>query len=186
MAEPNEIADPDEGIGPAALAAENASLRDRLLRALADAENTRRQCDRAMVEARDYTISDFARELLTVEDNLHRAVEAAKNHGAEGAVDTALIEGVEATERILLQIFDRFGVRKIEAAGAPFDPKMHEAVTEVADPSHPSGSVIQVLEEGYTLRDRLLRPARVVVASQRSQTQGASTSAGDEPWDPQT
>jgi molecular chaperone GrpE len=173
MAEPNEIADPDEGIGPAALAAENASLQDRLLRALADAENTRRQCDRATAEARDYAISSFARELLTVEDNLHRAIEAAKSHGADGKVDKALIEGVEATERLLGQIFERFGIRKIDAAGAPFDPQLHEAMTEVDDPFHPPGSVVQVLEDGYTIRNRLLRPARVIVASQPSQTPGA-------------
>jgi molecular chaperone GrpE len=180
MAERNDIADPDEGIGPAALAAENASLQDRLLRALADAENTRRQCDRATAEAREYAISEFARELLTVKDNLHRAIEAAKSHGVEGNVDTTLIEGVEATERILEHIFDRFGVRKIEATDALFDPQLHEAMTEMDDPSHPPGSVIRVLEDGYTIRNRLLRPARVIVASQRSQAQAASASPRDE------
>jgi molecular chaperone GrpE len=164
MAEQNNIADPDEGIGPAALAAENASLRDRLLRALADAENSRRQYDRALDEARRYANSEFARELLTVRDNLHRAIEAAEQHAREAGADATLLEGVRATERILAQTFNRFGIRAIEAQGARFDPKLHEAVQQVDDPDHPPGSVVQVLEEGYTIGDRLLRPARVVVA----------------------
>jgi molecular chaperone GrpE len=154
----------------AALATENASLRDRLLRSLADAENSRRQASRAAADARQYGISGFARELLAVADNLQRALDAAE-HPDRSVENAALIEGVRATERMLVNIFDRFGIRKIQALNAPFDPNLHEAVMEVADPSHPPGTAVSVMEDGYTIGDRLLRPARVAVAKQRSSSQ---------------
>src|SRR5215471_6723570 len=106
---------------PQALEAENASLKDRLLRALADADNTRRLAERTAEEARRYAIADFARELLTVADNLKRAIAAADSQGREGR-DASLVEGVRATERMLRAVFERFGIRKIDALGAPFDP----------------------------------------------------------------
>jgi molecular chaperone GrpE len=154
----------DERVDVAALQAENASLQDRLLRALAEAENTRRRAERAAQDARQDAISDFARELLAVADNLQRTIEAAERHGSQSPQEAALLEGVRATERQLLQVFERFGVRKIEAAGAPFDPNLHEAVMQEEDVSHPPGTVIRVLEDGYTIHGRLLRPARVVVS----------------------
>jgi molecular chaperone GrpE len=152
-----------EAVDVATLIAENASLRDRLLRALADAENTRRRAERTAEEARQYAISDFARELLTVVDNLKRTIAAAAQH-PETVEDDTLIEGVRATERLLEQTLSRFGVRKIDALGKRFDPSLHEVVMEADNASRPPGTVIRVVEDGYTIHDRLLRPARVVVA----------------------
>jgi molecular chaperone GrpE len=159
-----------EAVDVATLVAENASLRDRLLRALADAENTRRRAERAAEEAQQYAISDLARELLVVADNLRRTLEAAERDSTERAEDSALIQGVRATERLLEHVLKRFGIQKIDAVGKRFDPSLHEAVMEVNDASHPAGSVVRVLEDGYTIHDRLLRPARVAVARQGSTT----------------
>ena len=160
----NEGPAPEECADAKALAAENASLRDRILRALADAENTRRRAERTVQDMSKYAIADFARELLAVADNLQRTIAAAELEMAE---DAALLEGVRATERTLMHALERFGVRKIEALGAPFDPALHEAVMEVDDGSYPPGSVARVLEDGYMIHDRLLRAARVAVAKRR-------------------
>lgn len=151
----------------AALQAENASLRDRLLRALADAENTRRRAERSVEDARQYAVADFARELLTVADNLQRAIAAAERESSGPSSDASLLEGVRATQRMLLAVFERFGIRKIEALGAAFDPTLHEAVMELDDPAQAPGAVVQVMEDGYMIRDRLLRPARVAIAKRR-------------------
>jgi molecular chaperone GrpE len=163
----NTQSEADERADPAALAAENAALRDRLLRALAETENTRRQADRATTDARQYAIADFARELLGVSDNLQRAIAASAEHPPQTVDGAALMEGVRATERMLNQIFERFGVRRIPTEDAAFDPNLHEAVMQVSDETRPSDSVVQNLEEGYTIRDRLLRPARVVVSKRQ-------------------
>jgi molecular chaperone GrpE len=163
----------DPGAEPPAdiqeLAAENASLRDRMLRALADAENTRRRAERTAQEAGRYAVADFAREMLTIADNLQRTLAAAERSARDGGEDAALIEGVRATQRMLMQALQRFGVRKIEALGAPFDPALHEAVFEVDDDAHPPGTVVNVVEDGYTIYDRLLRPARVGVSKRRAE-----------------
>jgi len=152
-----------------ALVAENASLRDRMLRALADAENTRRRADRTAADAGRYAIADFAREILTVADNLQRTLAAAERPAFGAVGDIALIEGVRATQRMLTQALERYGVRKIEALGQPFDPALHEAVLEVEDASHPPGTVVRVMEDGYTIHDRLLRAARVAVCKRRTE-----------------
>jgi molecular chaperone GrpE len=145
------------------LASENASLRERLMRALAETENTRRQGERRAQDAQQYAITNFARELLQVVDNLRRAIEADATDAGPRKAD-GLIEGVAATERILAQILNRFGVEELNALNEPFDPMKHEAVMETAETDQPPGSVVEVLENGYKLHDRLLRPARVVVA----------------------
>jgi molecular chaperone GrpE len=170
-----------------ALQDENKSLHDRLLRALADAENVRRQADRTATEARQYGISEFARELLLIVDNLQRTVEAAEKPSAASAANTVLLEGVQATLRAFLQTLERFGVRQIDAQGKPFDPKFHEAIVMVDDPTHPPGTVTKVVEQGYTLRDRLLRPARVTVSktpddkpADKSGEKAATTTAAPE------
>ena len=151
-----------------ALQAENDSLRDRMLRALADAENTRRRAERAQREARQYAIADFARELLPVLDNLQRTVAAAERGAPASVEDAALIEGVRAIERLLRHTFEQSGIRRIEALGAPFDPSLHEAMMEEeADGEQPPGTITRVLEGGYTIHDRLLRPARVAVVRRR-------------------
>ncbi|RJF78704.1 nucleotide exchange factor GrpE [Rhodopseudomonas palustris] len=143
-------------------AQETSSERDRLLRALADAENTRRLTERRVQDARQYAIADFARELLQVADNLRRAIEAGSPD--PGAKDDSLHAGVVATDRILTQILKRFGVEVIDALNQPFDPMKHEAVMEADRSDQSPGNVVDVLETGYMLHDRLLRPARVVVA----------------------
>lgn len=147
-------------------ASENASLRERLMRALAETENTRRQGERRAQDAGQYAITNFARELLQVIDNLHRAIEASAANREGNAID-GLIEGVTATDLILTQILNRFGVEEIKALHQPFDPQKHEAVMATDKTDQPPGSVAQVLEKGYMLHDRLLRPARVVVAKPR-------------------
>jgi molecular chaperone GrpE len=155
------------------LASEIASLRERLMRALAETENTRRQGERRVQDANRYAVANFARELLPVVDNLRRAIDAG-SAGAETQNGDGLIEGVAATERILTQILNRFGIEEIDALNEPFDPKKHEAVMETDRTEQPPGSVAQVLENGYMLHDRLLRPARVVVAkSQQPSSQAA-------------
>jgi molecular chaperone GrpE len=151
----------------AALLEEKASLQDRLLRALAEAENTRRQASRTAEEARRFAIADFARELLIVIDNLQRTIDAADSQGPSTRENATLIEGVQATLRVLLQTLERFGVRGIQALGQRFDPNLHEAVMEVDDPAQAPGTVTQVMEDGYTIHGRLLRPARVVVSKRR-------------------
>jgi molecular chaperone GrpE len=169
---PDDITDRDgaasggEAADAAALQAENEQLRDRMLRALADAENARRRAERSATEARQSAVADVVRELLPVADNLQRAIAAAEQHGP--ADDAALIEGVRATERMLMGLLERFGVRKIEALGARFDPHLHEAVMEADDDDHAPATVVGVVEDGYTIGDRLLRPARVIVAKQRA------------------
>lgn len=144
-------------------AQETSAERDRLMRALADAENTRRIAERRVQDTRKYAIADFARELLQVADNLRRAIEAGSPDLA-AKNDDGLLAGVVATDRILTQILKRFGVEEIDALNRPFDPMKHEAVTETDRSDQPPGSVVNVLENGYVLHDRLLRPARVVVA----------------------
>ena len=151
----------------AVLQAENASLQDRLLRALADAETVRRRADRAAQDARNFAVADLSRELLTVVDNLRRAIAAAEDPAVDSAGSAPLLQGIKAIERSLMTMLERFGVREIEARGTPFDPLRHEAIMEVDDPGRAPGSVVDVMEEGYTIHDRLLRPAKVSVTRSR-------------------
>jgi molecular chaperone GrpE len=147
----NEGPAPEECADAETLAAENASLRDRILRALADAENTRRRAERTVHDTSKYAIADFAGELLAVPDNLQRTIAAAGRHSPERVEDAALLEGVRATERALMRAL---------ALGAPFDPAVHEAVREGDDGSYPPGSIARVLEDGYiTCRSRRRREA---------------------------
>ena len=166
---------------PAAVEAakENASLRDRLLRALAEVENTRRRAERRVADAREYGISDLAAELLSVADNLQRAVASAEDRTDQTPGDPALLDGVRATQRQLLATLGRFGVRRIEALGASFDPNLHEAMAEVHENSNPPGSVVSVLEDGYMIHERLLRPARVIVAKPRLESAPRVDAASD-------
>jgi molecular chaperone GrpE len=164
-----------EAVDPATLLAENQSLRDRLMRALAEAENTRRRTERSLDEMRQYAVADFAREMLSVVDNLRRAIDAAERRPVKSVEDAALLEGVRSTERMLMQALERFGVQKIEALGAPFDPALHEAVLEVDDPEREPGMVAQVIEDGYTIHGRLLRPVRVAVVKRRTEAAPADS-----------
>jgi molecular chaperone GrpE len=152
---------------PAAeLAREAADLKDRLLRSLAEMENLRRRTDRQIDDARVYGIANFARDTLGVADNMRRALDAVTPELRESA-DTAvkaLIEGVDLTERELLKVLEKHGIKKLEPLGNKFDPNLHQAMYEVPDPSVPAGTVAQVVQAGYTIGDRVLRPALVAVA----------------------
>lgn len=168
MAMPHHIEDEEvarEATDVATLVAENGSLRDQLLRALADAENVRRRADRAVEEARKFAVADFARELVVVVDNLQRTIDAIESQAS--AENAALLEGIRATQRIFMQTLGRFGVHPIEALGRRFDPNLHEAIMDVDDPAQPPGTVVRVVELGYTIHERLLRPARVFVTKRQ-------------------
>lgn len=151
----------------AALEAENADLKDRLLRAAAEMENLRKRTQREVGDARSYAIANFARDMLAVADNLSRAIEALPEHArrSEEAGFIALIEGVEMTARDMAGALERHGVRKINPEGERFDPNYHQAMFEVPNPEVPSQTVVQVVQTGYVIGERVLRPAMVGVAS---------------------
>lgn len=148
-----------EGGAVAVLQAELEQARDQVLRTLADLENIRKRGQREREDAARYAASAFAKDLLSVADNLRRAIEAA----SADQKGSALMQGIEATERDLLKSFEKHGIRRIDPSGAPFDPNFHEVMFEAPLPGKPDGLVFQVLEAGYVLHDRLLRPARVGV-----------------------
>ncbi len=144
---------------------ENAELKDRHLRTLAEMENLRRRTEKEVSDARAYGVTRFAQDILPFADNLRRAVEnvPAEARAADGPLKT-LVEGLEVTERDFLSRLARHGVKKLEPKGQKFDPNMHEALFEVPDPSVPNGTVVQVVEDGYSIGERCLRPAKVGVA----------------------
>ena len=156
-----------EDVDPvAALTAENAELKDRVLRTMADMENLRRRTEKELRDARQYSAASFARDMLTVCDNLRRALEAVSPEARSKADDVfkALVEGVEMTEREMLNQLEKHGVRKIDASGQKFDPNSHQAMFEVPDPQVPASTVVQVVQDGYVIGDRVLRPALVGVS----------------------
>lgn len=160
-------AEPDPFAVLTALQAENAELKDKLLRAVAEAENVRRRAEREKQDAARYGAASFARDMVQVSDNLRRAIAALKPEERDAAPATvkALIEGVEMTERQLLSTFERHGIREITPApGDRFDANLHEAMFEVPGSGQPAGTVVHVVEAGYSIGDRLLRAARVGVA----------------------
>ena len=147
-----------------ALRAERDDLKDRWMRALADAENARKRSDRDRREAENYGGSKLARDLLLVYDNLKRGLEAATDEQRE--VSAALIEGVELTMREVVNVFKKHGIEPISPeVGKRFDPQNHEAMFEAPVPGTKAGDIIQVMTEGFMLHDRLLRPAQVGVSS---------------------
>jgi molecular chaperone GrpE len=149
-----------------ALIAENASLKDKVLRTLAEMENLRRRTEKEVADAKAYGVSSFARDMLTFADNLRRALDnvpAETREGADAALK-AFVEGIELTERDFLSRLARHGVRKLEPKGQKFDPNFHEALYEAHDESIPPGAVAHVVEEGFAIGDRVLRPAKVGVA----------------------
>jgi len=162
--------------------AEVARLKDERLRALAEVENTRRRATRDRQDASQYAISSFARDLLAIADNLERALGSVTPEARQGDPQLdALMGGVEATERALKATFERYGITPIVALGALFDPHLHEAMFELPDPSVTHGTVLQVLEPGYTIHDRTLRPARVGISrgGPKPGAAGASEAAED-------
>jgi molecular chaperone GrpE len=150
-----------------ALAREAAELRDRLLRTLAEMENLRRRTDREVMDSRTYGISSFARDILAIADNMARALQTLRAELKERADPgiQALLDGVELTERELSKVLEKHGVRKFEPQPRDkFDPNLHQAMYEVQDPAVPAGTVAQVVQAGYMIGDRMLRPALVAVA----------------------
>ena len=159
-------AEPDPFKVLEALQVENAEFKDRTLRTLADMENLRRRTEREVTDAKTYGVTSFARDMLTFGDNLRRAIDAVPP-AARDAADPAIksfIEGIELTERDFLSRLSRFGVKKLEPMGKRFDPNMHEALFEIPDESVMSGTVMQVIEQGFSIGDRVLRPAKVGVS----------------------
>lgn len=147
------------------LTAETAEAKDKLLRTLADMENLRRRTEREVKDAGTYAVTKFARDMLGVADNLRRAIESAGAEARnEGSPAKALLDGVEITEKALLQALERYGVKAIEAIGAKFDPNLHQAMFEVPNPDVPNGTVVQVVQQGFVIADRVLRPALVGIA----------------------
>ncbi len=142
--------------------ADAANLKDQVLRTLADMENLRRRTEREVRDSAQYAITGFARDLLSVSDNLTRAVQSAGD--SEDAAVKAVVEGVSMTERELAKVLEKHGVKRIAAEGEKFDPHLHQAMFEVPNPELPSGTVVQELQSGYVIGDRVLRPALVGVA----------------------
>jgi len=149
-----------------ALNAENAALKDRVLRTLAEMENLRRRTEREAADARTYAVTAFARDMLNVADNLARALESVPENARTGAVDVlkSLIDGVELTARDLTTALGRHGVKKLEPQGEKFDPNFHQAIFETQDETLPSGTVTKVVQSGWTIGDRVLRPAMVGIS----------------------
>ena len=157
---------PAQAPDPAALAAEAAEFKDKFLRTLAEMENLRRRTEREVADARLYGITQFARDIVTVADNMDRALQAldAEIREKADAGVKALLDGVELTERELLKALEKHGVQKIEPQGQKFDPHRHQAMYEVPDESVPAGTVVQVVQPGYLIGERVLRPALVAVS----------------------
>lgn len=164
-----------------ALQNELNETRDKLLRAVAEAENTRRRAQKEREDAGKFAIAGFARDLLNVSDNLRRALEAVPADLVEADIRVKnLLDGIEATERELLRTFEKSGIQQINPKGETFDPNFHEVMFEAPGTGKPPGTIIEVLEVGYMLKERLLRPARVGVAKD----DGGSSTPPEPPADP--
>ncbi|WP_295882416.1 nucleotide exchange factor GrpE [uncultured Bartonella sp.] len=156
----------DEGADPvAAMQAENDELKDQVLRLAAEMENLRRRTARDVADARSYSVANFARDMLQVSDNLNRALQAIPEGAREKDSGlNALAEGVEMTERAMMAALERNGVKKIEPEGQKFDPNFHQAMFEIPNTDVPNNTVQQVVQAGYVIGDRVLRPAMVGVS----------------------
>jgi molecular chaperone GrpE len=163
--------DPEEGSAEA-LTKELAEARDRTLRTLAEMENLRKRTAREVSDARAYGITGFARDVLDIADNLQRALDAVPAETRESAdpMLKTLIEGVELTERSLLNALEKNGVKKFDPTGEKFNPNFQQAMYEVPDPSVPAGTVVQVVQAGFMIGDRVLRPALVGVSKGGAKT----------------
>jgi molecular chaperone GrpE len=148
----------------ARLSAEAAEFKDKLLRTLADMENLRRRTEREVKDARDYALTSFARDLLAVADNFERALGAAPAELKENEAAKGFIDGVDLTGRELAKVLEKHGIRKVEPHGQKFDPNLHQAMFEIPNADVPNGTVLQVLQPGFTIADRVLRPALVGVS----------------------
>jgi len=140
-----------------------SDLKDKLLREMAETENLRRRSVKEKEETAKYAVSSFAKELLSVADNFDRALDAS-NKTSDDPIVKNLIIGLEATQRQLMSIFEKFAIKKLETNGTQFDPNLHQVMMEVENPNVPSGVIVQTLQSGYTMGDRLLREALVYVS----------------------
>ncbi len=173
-APPVDLETPEDASGAAAetpeliaqLEAEKTDLKEKLLRTLADMENLRRRTEREISDARTYAVSNFARDMLNVADNFQRAIDSVPAEAREAGDPAlkALVEGVELTEREMLKTLERYGVKRLDPEGQRFDPNLHQAMFEVPNADVPSGTVVQVVQTGYVIGERVLRPALVGVA----------------------
>ncbi|USG61143.1 nucleotide exchange factor GrpE [Sneathiella marina] len=145
-------------------AAEIAELKDKILRAMAEVENMRRRASREKEDAHNYAVTKFARDMLAVSDNLRRAIDSIPAQAREQEDVKHVLAGIELTESELLNTFEKHKIKKIEAEGQKFDPNQHQAMFEVENPAVEPGTVLQVVQTGYAIADRLLRPAMVGVA----------------------
>jgi len=176
--DPSEFFDPQETAGEEesadegrdgevlALQEEVGQLKDRLLRTLAEMENLRKRSEREKAEATLYAATNFARDILSVSDNMTKALELAHAEAIKDAPEAVknLVAGVEVTNRELLNVFERHGIKRIDPKGEKFDPNLHEAMFEIPSKDHPPGTIIEVMRAGFSIGDRLLRPALVGVA----------------------
>src|SRR5213596_2313794 len=171
--------DPEEGSAEA-LAKEAADARDKMLRTLAEMENLRKRTAREVADARIYGITGFARDILDIADNLQRALDAvpAEMKATADPALKAFIEGVELTERSLLNTLEKNGVKKFDPSGEKFNPNFQQAMYEVPDPSVPQGTVVQVVQAGFMIGERVLRPALVAVSKGGAK---AAPAANNEP-----
>jgi molecular chaperone GrpE len=166
-----------------ALEAEVADLKNKLLRTLADMENLRRRTEREMADTRQYAVANFARDMLNVGDNLRRAIDAVPAEVRDGSDPalSALLEGVEVTERGLAQTLQKFGVRQMEPKGQKFDPTQHQAMFEIEDKDRPAGTIAEVVQAGYVIGERVLRPAMVGVTKGGPKQNNAKPAADTQP-----
>ena len=166
---------------PESLAREASELKDKLLRTLAEMENLRKRTEREIADVRAYGNAAFARDVLGVADNMGRALEAASGelHETTDPATKALVEGVELTARELNKVLEKHGIRKFEPQGEKFDPNIHQAMFEVPDASVPAGHVAQVMQAGYMIGERVLRPALVGVSKGQAKTAPTEPSAND-------
>jgi molecular chaperone GrpE len=164
----------------AVLEGQVAELRDRFLRAVAEGENIRKRAEKDVADARAYGITAFARDVLTVADNLARTIEHVGTEARASADPSlkALLEGVEITERDLQMILQKNGVKPINPIGEKFDPHFHQAMFEVPDSGRPHGTVVQVVQPGYAIGERVLRPAMVGVAKGAAKSTDRSAAKG--------
>lgn len=163
--------------------AETAELKDQNLRLVAEMENLRRRTQREVVDAKSFAIANFARDMLSVNDNLGRAIEAVSDEKRESGSDEfkSLLEGVELTEKSMVSTMERYGVKQLTPEGEKFDPNFHQAMFEVPNPDVPNNTVVQVVQAGFSIGDRVLRPAMVGVAKggPKLAPAGADTAPGE-------
>lgn len=172
----------------AELTKEAAELKDKLLRTLAEMENLRRRTEREIADVRAYGIANFARDVLGVADNMRRAIDAigAEVRETTDAAIKSLIDGIELTERDLLKVMEKHGIKRFDPQGEKFDPNFHQAMFELSDPNVTAGTVAQVIQAGYKIGERVLRPALVGIAKGGPKQGVSAPPAAEEPGKEQT